>query len=68
MENFYEINQGTLCLLKKDEKTTEVFELNNNYIIKNNINKIILDTKKNLFNSSSIQIIRRINIKLIISF
>ena len=42
MENFYEINQGTLCLLKKDENTTEIYELRNNYIIKKNINKISL--------------------------
>ncbi len=44
MDNFYEINQGTLCLIKKDEKTTEIFELNNSYNINRNINKIINDS------------------------
>ena len=44
MENFYEINQGTLCLLKKDEKNTEAIELNDSYIVKNNINKIVNDS------------------------
>lgn len=44
MANFYEINQGTLCLLKKDENTTEIYELRNNYIIKKNINKIVNDS------------------------
>ena len=51
MDNFYEINQGTLCLLKKDKNKTRVIEVNDEYIINKNINKIINDSCKN-FGSS----------------
>ena len=51
MKNFYEVNQGTICLIKKDKNKTRVIELDEDYIINKNINKIMNDSCKS-FGSS----------------
>lgn len=47
MNNYYEINQGTMCLIQKDKSNTKVYEVNNEYIINRNVNNIIDESCKN---------------------
>ena len=51
MENCYEINKGTMCLIQNEDGTTKIIENESEYIIKRNIHKIIDDSCKS-FGSS----------------
>ena len=41
MENCYEINKGTMCLIQNEDGTTKITENEGEYVVKRNIHKII---------------------------
>lgn len=51
MENCYEINKGTMCLIQNEDGTTKIIEKEGEYIINKNIHKIIDESCKS-FGSS----------------